>query len=197
MLSGSTVLTVWWAEMHAKGCSSTVAEACVSVVQIVKGDLTKQQVTAFVNPTNCHLSLSRQVSSHCASAVGPAFQQICDDYLESPPDGHTTLAEGSSAVAPAGAGGLLCQDNILAAGPTYGSEPLPGIPVYSILLVYALRIRVLAIACTTLPLVTLACKHLLLCNMTILNPQYSRYLLYAPDKLGSAMQPLMLCNKTQ
>lgn len=82
MLSDTTVLTMWWAEMHDKGCS------CVGVVQIVKGDLTKQPVTAFVNPINCHLSLSGQVSSHCTSAVGSAFQQICDDYLESLPDGH-------------------------------------------------------------------------------------------------------------
>ena len=53
-------------------------------MQAVKGDLTKQQVTATVNPTNTFLSLLRQVSSHIASAVGHAFQQMRDDFWKGP-----------------------------------------------------------------------------------------------------------------
>jgi O-acetyl-ADP-ribose deacetylase (regulator of RNase III) len=87
-------------------------------LQVVQGDVTKQQVSGIVNPTNTSLSLAGRVSSRIAFAMGPGFQQTCDDFLASLPDGQRSLAEGSSAVTQAGRG-LLCQYIIHAAGPMY------------------------------------------------------------------------------
>ncbi len=85
---------------------------------MVQGDVTKQQVTGIVNPINTSLSLVGCVSSRIAFAMGPSFQQTCDDFLASLPDGQRSLTEGSSAVTQAG-GGLSCHYIILAAGPLY------------------------------------------------------------------------------
>ena len=86
--------------------------------QVVQGDVTKQQAAGVVNPTNTSLSLSGRVSSRIAFVMGPGFQQTCEDFLASLPDGQRSLAEGSSGVTQAG-GGLSCQYIIHAAGPLY------------------------------------------------------------------------------
>ena len=88
------------------------------LLQVVQGDVTKQQVSGIVNPTNTSLSLAGRVSSRIAFAMGPGFQQNCDDFLASLPDGQRSLTEGSSAVTQTG-GGLSCQYIIHAAGPVY------------------------------------------------------------------------------
>ena len=49
-------------------------------LQEVQGDVTKQQVTGIVNPTNTSLFLAGRVSSNIAYAMGPGFQQTCDDF---------------------------------------------------------------------------------------------------------------------
>ena len=87
-------------------------------LQVVQGDVTKQQVSGIVNPTNTSLSLAGRMSSRIAFAMGPGLQQTCDDFLASLPNGQRSLAEGSSAVTQAGRG-LLCQYLIHAAGPMY------------------------------------------------------------------------------
>ncbi len=49
-------------------------------LQVAQGDVTKQQVTGIVNPTNTSLFLAGRVSSNIAYAMGPGFQQTCDDF---------------------------------------------------------------------------------------------------------------------
>ena len=80
---------------------------------MVKGDLTKQQVTGIVNPTNTHLARGG-ASDHIAKAAGPGFAKNCDAVLA----GQGSLVEGSSVVTQAG-GALLCRYIIHAAGPHY------------------------------------------------------------------------------
>ena len=87
-----------------------------TVVQVVKGDLTKQQVTGIVNPTNTHLARGG-ASGHIAKAAGHGFAKNCDAVLA----GQGSLAEGSSVVTQAG-GALLCCYIIHAAGPHYSGK---------------------------------------------------------------------------
>ncbi len=82
-------------------------------MQVVKGDLTKQQVTGIVNPTNTHLARGG-ASDHIAKAAGPGFAKNCDAVLAR----QGSLAEGSSGVSQAG-GALRCRYIIHAAGPHY------------------------------------------------------------------------------
>lgn len=56
------------------------AAQAVPTIQVVQGDVTKQQVTGIVNPTNTSLFLAGRVSSNIAYAMGPGFQQTCDDF---------------------------------------------------------------------------------------------------------------------
>jgi hypothetical protein len=50
-------------------------------LQVVKGDLTKQQVSAVVNPTSGQLQAWGGVSSQISRAAGPSFAQDCKTVL--------------------------------------------------------------------------------------------------------------------
>ena len=67
-------------------------------VQVVKGDLTKQQVSAVVNPTGGQLQAWGGVSSHISRAAGPSFAQECKNVLTNLTGGRTFVPEGSSVV---------------------------------------------------------------------------------------------------
>ena len=49
----------------------------------MKGDLTKQDVAAIVNPTNIRLQLHGAVSKAVLTTVGPIFKVICKVWLAS------------------------------------------------------------------------------------------------------------------
>lgn len=92
-------------------------------MQVVKGDLTKQQVSAIVNPTNGRLSSWGGASGPIAQTAGPSYVQDCKDLLDNLPDGQTAVPECSSAVmACSGAGAW--QHVIHAVVPRYGEHAL-------------------------------------------------------------------------
>ncbi len=66
-------------------------------LQVVKGDLTKQQVSAVVNPTSGQLQAWGEVSSQISWAAGPSFAQDCKTVLANLAGGRT-FPEGSSVV---------------------------------------------------------------------------------------------------
>lgn len=90
-------------------------------MQLVKGDLTKQQVTAIVNPTNTRLYSTGGVSGHIAKKAGPSFEQECKAVVASLPDGQTSVPEGSSAVMPCNRG-TAWQHIIHAVVPSYSGN---------------------------------------------------------------------------
>jgi len=67
-------------------------------LQVVKGDLTKQQVSAVVNPTSGQLQAWGGVSSHISGAAGPSFAQDCKTALANLAGGRTSVPEGSNVV---------------------------------------------------------------------------------------------------
>lgn len=67
-------------------------------MQVVKGDLTQQQVAAIVNPTSGHLSLTSKVSGAIQKAAGRKLKTACKKLLANLPDGG--LAIGSAATMP-------------------------------------------------------------------------------------------------
>lgn len=71
---------------------------CCRWLQVMKGELTQQQVSAVVNPTGGQLQAWGGVSSHISRAAGPSFAQDCKDVLASLAGGRTSVPEGSSVV---------------------------------------------------------------------------------------------------
>ena len=93
----------------------------MSAMQVAKGNLTKQQVTGIVNPTDDKLGTSGGVSKRIAKATGPHFKQDCQDLLAHLPDGQTCVPIGSSVVVTY-TGRLPCQYIIHTVGPPYHGE---------------------------------------------------------------------------
>ncbi len=93
----------------------------MSAMQVVKGNLTKQQVTGIVNPTDGKLGISGGVSKRIARATGAHFEQDCQDLLAHLPDGQTCVPVGSSVVM-TNTGRLPCQYIIHTVGPPYHGE---------------------------------------------------------------------------
>lgn len=91
-------------------------------MQVVKGNLTQQQVAAIVNPTNNQLGLTGGVSKHIAKAAGPDLEKACQALLASLPPGHKAVPVGSSAVTSCSGKSyksIPCQHIIHAVGPHY------------------------------------------------------------------------------
>jgi len=88
---------------------------------VVKGNLTQQQVTAIINPTNSQLGLTGGVSKHIANAAGPSLEKDCKAFLDGLPAGQRAVPMGRSAVT-MGSGTLPCQYIIHAVGPHYTGE---------------------------------------------------------------------------
>lgn len=93
-------------------------------MQVVKGNLTKQQVTAIVNPTDERLTISAGVSKSIAKAAGPNFRRDCQDLLADLPDGQASVPEGSC-IAMANNSSIPCQYIIQTAGPAYTGKLAP------------------------------------------------------------------------
>lgn len=53
-----------------------------SNIQVIKGDITQQQVTGIVSPTNEQLCTTGQVSQHIAKAAGPKFKKDCKIFWQ-------------------------------------------------------------------------------------------------------------------
>ena len=88
---------------------------------MIKGDLTKQQVTAIVHPTNDCLSLGGGAASHIAKAVGPTFEKDCKALMSSMSVTDKADLEGRCIIMPC-SGNLPFQNIIHAAGPSYSGE---------------------------------------------------------------------------
>ena len=94
-------------------------------MQVVKGNLTQQQVAAIVNPTNNQLGLTGGVSKHIAKAAGPDLEKACQALLASLPPGHKAVPVGSSAVTSCSGNSyksIPCQHIIHAVGPHYNGK---------------------------------------------------------------------------
>lgn len=85
--------------------------------QVLKGDLTQQQVAAIVNPTNSQLSLTGGTSDAIAKAFGRTYKKKCSSLLASLPDGQSSLSESNSAIMPTSSA-LACEYVIHAITPT-------------------------------------------------------------------------------
>lgn len=64
------------------------------------GDLTQQQVTGIVHPTNSCLSAGGRTSRNSAKAAGPTFEQDCKDALACLSSTERAALEGSCVVMP-------------------------------------------------------------------------------------------------
>ncbi len=94
-------------------------------MQVVKGNLTQQQVSAIVNPTNNQLGLTGGVSKHIAKAAGPDLGKACQALLASLPPGHKAVPVGSSALTSCSGKSfksIPCQHIIHAVGPHYNGK---------------------------------------------------------------------------
>lgn len=101
-------------------------------VQVVKGNLTQQQVAAIVNPTNNQLGLTGGVSKHIAKAAGPDLEKACQALLASLPPGHKAVPVGSSAVTSCSGNSyksIPCQHIIHAVGPHYNGNQQLDVPL--------------------------------------------------------------------
>ena len=92
--------------------------------QVLKGDLTQQQVAAIVNPTNSQLSLTGGTSDAIAKAFGRNYKKKCSLYSTSRFSGQSSLSEGDSLIMPTMASGALaCKYIIHAITPTGMLQP--------------------------------------------------------------------------
>lgn len=92
-------------------------------MQVVKGNLLEQTVTAIVNPTNSQLSLRGGVSKHILKAAGPQLEKDCKDLMTGRPASQQCVPVGTALVTPcAGYGSIPCQYVIHAAGPHYSGK---------------------------------------------------------------------------
>ncbi|KAA6427151.1 MAG: RNase III inhibitor [Trebouxia sp. A1-2] len=101
-------------------------------VQVVKGNLTQQQVAAIVNPTNNQLGLTGGVSKHIAKAAGPDLEKACQALLASLPPGRKAVPVGSSAVTSCSGNSyksIPCQHIIHAVGPHYNGNQQLDVPL--------------------------------------------------------------------
>lgn len=86
-------------------------------MQVCQGEVTSQDVSTIVNPTNTQLSAEHGVSEAIASAAGPCFKQSCKDILAAS-GGKMSRGETAITVLPAGAAPhLKCQHIIHAVLP--------------------------------------------------------------------------------
>ena len=92
--------------------------------QVLKGDLTQQQVAAIVNPTNIQLSLTGGTSDVIAKAFGRSYKKKCSSLLARLPGGQSSLSEGDSAMMPTNSA-LPCGHIIHAITPTGESQTSP------------------------------------------------------------------------
>ncbi|DBA92767.1 hypothetical protein WJX77_000576 [Trebouxia sp. C0004] len=101
-------------------------------VQVVRGNLTQQQVAAIVNPTNNQLGLTGGVSKHIAKAAGPDLEKACQALLASLPAGQRAVPVGSSAVTSCRGKSyksIPCQHIIHAVGPHYNGNSQLDVPL--------------------------------------------------------------------
>ncbi len=84
-------------------------------VCIVKGDITKENIDAIVNPANEFLRHGGGVARAISEAGGTGIQKDSDEYIEM----HGTLNVGSSCILPGG--NLIAKYVIHTVGPVWGS----------------------------------------------------------------------------
>lgn len=84
-------------------------------VCIVKGDITKENTYAIVNPANEFLAHGGGVARAISEAGGTCIQKDSDEYIEI----HGTLNVGSSCILPGG--NLIAKYVIHTVGPVWGS----------------------------------------------------------------------------
>lgn len=99
-------------------CCDVALSSTFHQLQVIRGDLTKQEVTAIVHPTDKYLSLGGDASSCIAKAVGKPFYQGCQALMS-----NTSLPclEGNCFIMPCN-GSQPFQNIIHAAGPCYNGE---------------------------------------------------------------------------
>ncbi|DBB13513.1 TPA: Poly (ADP-ribose) polymerase, variant 4 [Trebouxia sp. C0006] len=120
-----------WCEESSGNQNATSALNGIHV-QVVKGNLTQQQVSAIVNPTNNQLGLTGGVSKHIAKAAGPDLEKACQALLASLPPGHKAVPVGSSAVTSCSGKSyksIPCQHIIHAVGPHYNGNQQLDVPL--------------------------------------------------------------------
>ena len=88
-------------------------EPALDRIEIVLGDITKQEVDAIVNAANSQLANGGGVAQAISLAAGPEYQRECDSFA-------ATGVVRTGQVLTTGAGGLPCKFVINAVGPIYG-----------------------------------------------------------------------------